>query len=182
MGSGMAKFFFQLFKLINRQEKSIRHTIKIEVISFDRLVGLDSLWKILFNCKNDKVIEDTRELLVELHLKLTNNQEHTAEAKARITLAFVEKSMQMLIKVGENEGSQQKVLSILSSLTDFLDRYEGKRPIKPEMKVGAYYSQARHQVLKIFTRKPDGQPQQTSKQFTISQLESVGAVRARLAE
>lgn len=40
----------------------------------------------------------------------------------------------------QSENSEQKALSVVQTLSEFLDRYEGKRPIKPEMKFSSYYS------------------------------------------
>lgn len=40
------------------------------VVNFEELVGLDSLWRISFECENEKAREESRELLVDLHLRL----------------------------------------------------------------------------------------------------------------
>jgi len=51
--------------------------------------------------------------------------------------SFIEKSMSILIEASKNiqlEHSVRKALSVVQTLAEFLDRYEGKKPIKPEMK------------------------------------------------
>jgi len=68
MSAGLAKCFFTFFRVTNKAEKALNYNTKsLEVIAFDRLVGLDSLWKILLESQNEKAIEESRELLVDLY-------------------------------------------------------------------------------------------------------------------
>jgi len=38
----------------------------------------------------------------------------------------------------KDESLESKISNVVKILTDFLDRYEGKRPRKPEIKVSAF--------------------------------------------
>ena len=40
------------------------------VINYDQLIGLDTLWRIAIESENDRVKEESMDLLVDLHLKL----------------------------------------------------------------------------------------------------------------
>ena len=40
------------------------------VINYDQLIGLDTLWHIAIESENDRVKEESMDLLVDLHLKL----------------------------------------------------------------------------------------------------------------
>lgn len=56
---------------------------------------------------------------------------------------FVEKAISILLEASsdlENGNAELRALSVIQGLAEFLDRYEGKRPIKPEMKFSSYYS------------------------------------------
>jgi len=41
---------------------------------------------------------------------------------------------QISTQIGEENLSEHKAVSIVQSLSQFLDTFEGKRPIKPELK------------------------------------------------
>jgi hypothetical protein len=40
------------------------------VIDYNQLIGLDTLWRIAIESENDRVKEESMDLLVDLHLKL----------------------------------------------------------------------------------------------------------------
>ena len=40
----------------------------------------------------------------------------------------------------ESKKAEQKALSVVQTLAQFLDRYEGKKPIKPEIKLSNFYN------------------------------------------
>lgn len=78
--SGLAKCFQTYFKLINKDEGYLRiRRRKIEIRDFEQLIGLDSLWSISFDCDNEKARDEARELLVDIHLKLSTK--YDLEAK-----------------------------------------------------------------------------------------------------
>lgn len=41
----------------------------MRVINYDKLIGLDILWKISIETENDKAREESMDLLVDIHLK-----------------------------------------------------------------------------------------------------------------
>jgi hypothetical protein len=41
----------------------------MKVIKFDSLIGVDTLWKFAIEAENEKVKEESMDLLVDLHLK-----------------------------------------------------------------------------------------------------------------
>ena len=43
---------------------------KLEIKEFEQLVGLDTLWQLCFESQNEKAREESRELLVDIHLRL----------------------------------------------------------------------------------------------------------------
>lgn len=58
--------------------------------------------------------------------------------------SFIDKCMTLLLefsqKVQESHEDLGKCLGIVNTLSEFLDRYEGKKPVKPELKsVNAQY-------------------------------------------
>ena len=63
----------------------------MEVIDFTKLIGLDTLWRISFESANDKVRDESRELLIDLHLRLTAT--YGLEQKRAILKSFIERSM-----------------------------------------------------------------------------------------
>ena len=44
----------------------------MRVVDFNHLIGLDTLWRISIESENDKVKEESMDLLVDLHLKFDN--------------------------------------------------------------------------------------------------------------
>ena len=41
----------------------------MRVVNYDKLIGLDTLWRIANESENDKTREESMDLLVDLHLK-----------------------------------------------------------------------------------------------------------------
>jgi hypothetical protein len=58
--------------------------------------------------------------------------------------SFIDKSMSILVQASTDTASpapERKALNVIEALAQFLDRYEGKKPIKPELKsVAMQYS------------------------------------------
>lgn len=142
MSSALAKCFHTYFKLINIQQGNLeQYRKKLEVVDFSKLVGLDTLWQLSFESRNDKARDESRELLVDVHLRLGNS--YDMDSRRGIMSKFVQRAMEVLTDASnniKNDNSEQKALSVVQALSEFLDRYEGKRPIKPEMKFSSYYS------------------------------------------
>ena len=67
---GQVKSFHKYFKVINKQEEYIDiQKKKMRVLNFNSLIGLDTLWSISIESENEKVREESMDLLVDLHLK-----------------------------------------------------------------------------------------------------------------
>lgn len=64
---------------------------KIEVNKFEKLIGLTSLWRISFDSDNEKAREDSRELLVDLHLRL--GPQYKQQTKRQIMQSFIRSTM-----------------------------------------------------------------------------------------
>jgi len=76
------------------------------------------------------------DLLVDVHLKLSTN--YDPKSKNLIMKSFIDKSLNMLEETSKQVPSadtEQKALNIVQLLSSFLDKYEGKKPIKPEMRL-----------------------------------------------
>jgi hypothetical protein len=136
LSAGIAKCFHTYFRLINREEGHLDHgRRKVEVCGFEQLIGVDSLWRIAFEGDNGKARDDSRELLVDLHLRLGPGYEPAA--RRQIMQSFLDRSMALLAQAGNDNqapGAERKALSVVEALAEFLDRYEGKKPVKPELK------------------------------------------------
>lgn len=135
MSSGLAKCFHTYFRYINRDEGNLDISRKkVEVIDFEQLLGMDSLWQICFDSQNEKAREESRELLVQIHLRLSE-QRYDAAMRQQIMQAYLDRAMSLL---GEyQEGTERKARSIIQAVIDLLDRFEGKKPIRPELKLMA---------------------------------------------
>jgi len=134
--TGQAKCFHTYFRLINQEEGHLdQYRRRVEVHNFENLVGLDSLWRITFDSDNEKAREESGELLVDLHLRLVTA--YDAAARRKIMLSFIDQSMKLMVELGgeiKAEGVERKLMSLIQVLSEFLNRYEGKKPIKPELK------------------------------------------------
>ena len=75
------------------------HKNKFKVVQFDKLIGMDALWKMALLSQNEKAKEISQSLLVALHLKL-GSQTATNELKEQVIGAFVKKCM---IKLGSSQ-------------------------------------------------------------------------------
>jgi hypothetical protein len=139
LSPALAKCFHTYFRLINKEEGHLEHgRRKVEVGAFEHLIGVDSLWRISFDGENGKARDDSRELLVDLHLRLGPRYE--AAARRQIMQSFIDRSMSILMQASDDAqapGAERRALSVIEALTEFLDRYEGKKPIKPELKAVA---------------------------------------------
>ena len=117
---------------------------------------MGTLWQISFESQNEKARDESMELLVDLHLKLSAN--YDSAAKRVIMEQFIDKSMAMLEETGKEDASaavEQKALNVVSLLSSFLDRYEGKKPIKPEMRLP--YSNVQPWTVTVICRKDGNQ-------------------------
>jgi len=115
LSAGIAKCFHTYFRLINRDEGHLDLSKrKVEVLDFERLVGMPSLWEISFDCENERARDDSRELLVDLHLRLS--PAYDPKMKKEIMLTFLDRSMSSLAETGSDlsqEGSARKASSLV---------------------------------------------------------------------
>ena len=177
MSSGLAKCFHTYFRYINRDEGNLDISRKkVEVIDFEQLLGMDSLWQICFDSQNEKAREESRELLVQIHLRLSE-QRYDAAMRQQIMQAYLDRAMSLL---GEyQEGTERKARSIIQAVIDLLDRFEGKKPIRPELKLMAQqYGNFQPWPIQILFR---GETQNREARLQISQFESLGSVRQKCA-
>jgi len=64
------KCFHNYFKLINRQEENLEVVKRrMRVLNYNKLLGLETLWRISIESENEKSREESMDLLVDLHLK-----------------------------------------------------------------------------------------------------------------
>ena len=112
----LAKCFGYYFKQINRKNGAIKVVKKVsKTTNFGGLKGLKSLWEISLKAENAKAREHCQGVLIDVHLKLQ-------EPDDLVTIEFVNNCM--------NNSNNEGVISLLST---FMDRYEGKKDLKPEM-------------------------------------------------
>lgn len=110
----------------------------MEVSNFEHLIGLDGLWRISLESENEKARDASRELLVDLHLRLDSS--YDPAAKRGIMQSFIDRSMSILLEASradQGPSSERTALNVIQVLSEFLDRYEGRKPVKPELKVAA---------------------------------------------
>lgn len=97
--------------------------------------------------------------------------------------AYLDRSMSSLASASSDlsqEGSTGKSLGLVQGLIEFLDRYEGKKPIKPELKQMAMQYSHLHPWAITVTRRKDGA--QVESRINVSSFECLGAVRERCAK
>lgn len=89
---------------------------------------MDTLKRIAVESENERSREESMDLLVDLLLKV-DNQKVTIEEQHKIWSEFVDENMHLL-----DSDNEVLVSNTLQLLSKFLDRYEGKKTLKPEMK------------------------------------------------
>lgn len=154
---------------------------RVEVRDFEHLVGLDSLWRITFDSDNEKAREESGDLLVDLHLRLAPT--YDAPARRQIMLAFIDRSFKLMAELSRDikaDGSELKLLSIIQVLSKFLNKYEGKKPIKPELRALAMQFSSIQPIQVAVLLAREGAPPQEARTH-VSQFETLGAVRERCA-
>jgi hypothetical protein len=87
------------------------------------------------------------DLLVDLHLKIDSNI-IPLEGQAQIWGLFIDKCMNQL-----DSDNETLVVNTLTLLSKFLDRYEGKKSLKPDLKTSQYNNFQPSTVLIIL--RPD---------------------------
>lgn len=97
---------------------------------------------------------------------------------------FIERSMSILGDATKSEtgnDSALTALSVIQVLSDFLDRYEGKKAIKPELKPAAMqYQHFQPWTISVICRKDPRGGQQEGR-IQVSQYETMGSVRQKCA-
>jgi hypothetical protein len=98
-------------------------------------------------------------------------------------LAFIDRSFKSMVELSEtikSEGAEAKLLGIIQVLSKFLNKYEGKKPIKPELKALAMQFSTIQPVPVTVLLAREGAPPQEARMHA-SQFETMGAVRERCA-
>jgi hypothetical protein len=92
---GQVKCFQKYFKVINEQEMNIEYQRKkMKVVAFEKILGLEALWKISIENENEKAREESMDLLVDIHLKL--DIQIAVEDQQRIWTKFINDCMKLL--------------------------------------------------------------------------------------
>ena len=118
--------FEKYFEIINEKEENIEtEKIGFKVLKFSSLIGYDVLWKILLNCNNEKVIKEVQNLLVNVHLKISNNN---VEDKPLIWQSFIERWTECLGNNYKNQDSEL-LTQLISLLNLFIVRFDGRKYI-----------------------------------------------------
>ena len=106
----------------------------MRVYSFEGIVGIEPLWEICILSTNQKAMEESMELLVNLHLKFDNGI--TIEEQKEVWKKFIDHCMNILAQEAANiNNNQLKITALLKLIILFLDKYEGKKAIKPESRM-----------------------------------------------
>lgn len=132
---GQVKSFHKFFKVINREEGFIEQhpgSKKLLVKSYERLIGLETLKHIAVESENERSREDSMDLVVDLLLKM-DHQTLPLEDQHKVWGQFIDESMASL-----DSPNEVLVSNTLQLLSKFLDRYEGKKTLKPEQKQTGY--------------------------------------------
>ena len=121
------KCFEKFFRLINQEQNRLElYRRGFRVVDFMGLVGISTLWDIVLNAVEEKVRDMGVNMLVDLHLRLSDNTE--PEDAINTWKQFINRCMDRLVP-----GSDPVTISnTVELLAQFLDRYDGKKPIRPE--------------------------------------------------
>lgn len=127
---GQAKSFHKFFKLINKVYGFIEATQKKVIVCFyDKLIGLEPLRQIAIESENERIKDDSMDLLVDLHLKFDTDR-ISLERQSQIWTGFIANCFKEL-----DSQDDRVVSNTIQLLSKFLDRYEGKKTIKSDQKV-----------------------------------------------
>lgn len=136
-----------MFRLINEDEGLLhQYANTLEVNNFEEIIGLESLWQLAIESSVEKTRQDSRQILVLLHLKLCQN--YTDEDKRAVMTKFLKKCLQFLKQATTRSDTEKpmsedqrtaKILSIIRIIHQFMHKFEGRKPIKPEFKFYGYY-------------------------------------------
>lgn len=91
--------------------------------------------------------------------------------------AYLDRAMSLLAEY--QEGAERKARSIIQAVIDLLHRYEGKKPVRPELKLMAHqYGGYQPWPVQILFR---GDALSQEARLQVSQFESLGSVRQKCA-
>ena len=88
---------------------------------------METLWHICIESANEKVRDESMDLLVDLHIKI--GPEVPEKEQESIWLNFIEHCMKKL-----DSDAEYIMINTIQILIKFLDRYEGKKPVKQDQK------------------------------------------------
>jgi hypothetical protein len=100
----------------------------LKVKNYNALTGLDSLWRMAIESLNERSRDESMDLLVDLHLKF-DHQAINPQDQIQIWTSFIDTCMRNLGSDNDN-----LVTNTIQVLSKFLDKYEGKKTLKPEFK------------------------------------------------
>ncbi len=115
--------FEKYFQLINeREENLVLHKGTERVIRYEKLIGLEVIWKIFLNCTNKKVLQSVNNILVNLHLKVYTN---ILDYKLAIWQKFVDKALDCIHK-GKETKNHALISETISLINSFVVSFDGK--------------------------------------------------------
>jgi len=164
--------FTYLFKLVNHYEGKIKlsKTGKFSIIDFE-LIGKTDLWDIFLNTTSQRIIENSIDLLVDLHLQF--NVSFERKKKKEIQDDFTIKCINLLKQsfTNQNFGLLNKSISLIMS---FFDKFEGKLT-----NIEKYQKQNTSHLMPVTVQlKPDD----TKKEIKVSLMETLGAFKRKISE
>ena len=119
--------FEKYFQYLNEIEGNIVSSKGTErVVKYEKLIGLDVLWKIFLNCPNEKVLKSVTNILVKVHLKI-----YSPEIRERMAIwqKFMDKSLECIhsCKAAQDHKQISRIISLINS---FVMSFDGKEYIR----------------------------------------------------
>lgn len=126
LNSEVFRCYEKYFEILNEKEGNLEINRNYnKIIKYESLIGIDIFWDILLNCTNEKVTKDVKNLLVNVHLKITSSK---IEDKISAWQNFIGKIMHCLDISQKNPICTTNFISLLNMFVVSFDgiRYIGK--------------------------------------------------------
>jgi len=134
MSFGQFRCFQKYFKVINQQNQALRQSHStFKVVNFKELLGVGHLWDITIQSEVDRTRDEAIDFLVDVHIR--QDPRVPPEEAKEIQQGFLEKCFQVL----EDPDMITCYHTPIQLIIKLLDKFEGKKPIKPELKISMHY-------------------------------------------